>query len=248
MLDSHPDIIAAEETTIFRQEVCVPLSKTQPPAPGVTDPTAIQLRLKTLESVPVECLRRLRQNYFSSMERCLGQPTADRLLVDKNPEFSMLTNGFHRVFPEARLLVALRDPRDVCLSCFMLYLPPNINLRQTANYSLSDIVEQYVEEMALWRTRAPLISGRYLEVRYEDMVEDLASTARKILDFLGVSWDPQVLRFHERAQQKVLRHGNYGSVSQPIYQRARQRWRHCGEYFQPYLEKLAPFVKAFGYE
>jgi hypothetical protein len=51
-----------------------------------------------------------------------------------------------------------------------------------------------------------------------------------------------------RAKEKVLRHGNYGDVSQPFYQRARQRWRHYEKYFQPYLEKLEPFVKAFGYE
>jgi hypothetical protein len=160
----------------------------------------------------------------------------------------LLLSGFPRVFPEAKFLVALRDPRDVCLSCFTLNLPATIEIQRTSYFKLSDIVDKYVEEMTIWRTLAPLMQGRYLEVRYEDMVEDLESVARKTLDFLGVPWDPGVLRFHERAQQKVMSHGNYKDVSQPIYQRARQRWRNYEKYFEPYQEKLAPFVKAFGYD
>ena len=52
---------------------------------------------------------------------------------------------------------------------------------------------RYAETMSLWRTLAPLLPGRYLEIRYEDMVEDLESVARKTLDFLGVPWDARVL-------------------------------------------------------
>jgi hypothetical protein len=182
------------------------------------------------------------------MERCLGEPIAGRMLVDKNPALWMLISGFPRVFPEAKFLVALRDPRDVCLSCFTLNFPPRFEIQRTAYFNLSDIVDKYVEEMTLWRTLAPLMQGRYLEVRYEDMVEDLESVARKTLDFLGLPWDPGVLRFYEQAQQKVMSHGNYKDVSQPVYQRARQRWRNYEKYFEPYQKKLEPFVKAFGYE
>ena len=248
VLDAHPDIVTAEETRIFFMEVCLPLAKARPPEPDAADIAAFQLNLEAVEAAPVELLRRLRENYFRSMERCLGEPIAGRMLVDKNPALWMLISGFPRVFPEAKFLVALRDPRDVCLSCFTLYLPPRIEIQRTAYFNLSDIVDKYVEEMTLWQTLAPLMQGRYLEVRYEDMVEDLESVARKTLDFLGVPWDPAVLRFHERSQQKVMAHGNYKDVSQPVYQRARQRWRNYEKYFEPYQKKLEPFVKAFGYE
>jgi hypothetical protein len=248
VLDAHPDIVATEETLIFRQDVCVPFSKTQPFDPDLPDSTAIQLKLNTLETAPTELLRRLRGNYFSSMERCLGKPIAGRLLVDKNPVLSMLTNGFPRVFPEAKLLVALRDPRDVCLSCFMQYVPERVDIRRTSHFNFSDLVEQYIEEMSIWQKLAPLMADRYLEVRYEDMVEDLESVARKTLEFLGLPWEPGVLRFHERAEQKVFRLSNYADVSKPVYKRSRQRWRNYEKFFEPYQEKLAPFVKAFGYD
>ena len=57
-----------------------------------------------------------------------------------------------------------------------------------------------------------------------------------------------MLRFHEQADQKVMQVPNYKEVSKPVYKRARQRWRNYEKYFEPYQEKLAPFVKAFGYE
>ncbi len=102
--------------------------------------------------------------------------------------------------------------------------------------------------MSVWRTLAPLMPSRYLEVRYEDMVDDLESVARKTLDFLGVPWDERVLGFNEHARKKLVRSPTYADVTKPIYQRARGRWRNYQKYLEPHLEKLEPFVKAFGYE
>ena len=69
------------------------------------------------------------------MELCLGQPIGNRLLIDKKPAFSLMALGFQRIFPEIKFIVALRDPRDVCLSCFMQYFTP-INLRNAAFFNL----------------------------------------------------------------------------------------------------------------
>jgi len=80
------------------------------------------------------------------------------------------------------------------------------------------------------------------------MVEDLESVARRTLDFLGVAWDERVLRFDEHARQKLVRSPTYADVTQPVYKRARGRWRNYRKYLEPHLEKLEPFVKAFGYE
>jgi hypothetical protein len=102
--------------------------------------------------------------------------------------------------------------------------------------------------MGAWQTIAPRMRNPYLEVRYEDMVEDLESVARKTLDFLGVTWDAQVLGFDEHAQKKVVRSPTYADVTQPVYKRAVGRWRHYQKYLEPHLAKLAPFAKAFGYE
>jgi hypothetical protein len=114
--------------------------------------------------------------------------------------------------------------------------------------ALGRTVDEYVALMSLWQKLKPMLEGRYLEVRYEDMVEDLDSVARKTLDFLGLPWDECVLGFDKHARQKVVRSPTYADVTQPIYKRAKGRWQHYQRYLEPYLPKLEPFVKAFGYE
>src|SRR5215470_4216690 len=152
------------------------------------------------------------------MERFLGKPIGERLLIDKNPSLTNLVPGLIRVFPETRFVAALRDPRDVCLSFFMQPLP--LNLVSSSYLTLEGTVEEYVSLMGIWRTMAARMPNPHLEVRYEDMVEDLESVARKVLDFLGVSWDARVLRFDEHARSKLVRSPTYADVTKPVFKGA----------------------------
>ena len=149
--------------------------------------------------------------------------------------------AFIRVFPETKFIVALRDPRDVVLSSFMQPQP-------LSDLTLEVVTDGYAFTMGFWRTVAPLMPAPCLLVRYEDMVDDLESVARKTLDFLGVSWDARVLGFDEHAKKKMVISPTYADVTQPVYKRAVGRWHNYQKYLEPYLDKLEPFVKAFGYE
>jgi tetratricopeptide (TPR) repeat protein len=237
VLDAHPDMVSAEETEIFYNDAYGPLLLGKP------DDTAMYAALVT--ATP-GTLQQSRQNYFRAMELSLGNPIAGRLLIDKNPSYTFLIPALIRIFPEIKFLIALRDPRDVVLSCFMQNLP--LNQVGAACLSLESTTEEYIALMGIWQTIAPRIRNPYLEVRYEDMVEDLESIARKTLDFLGVPWDVRVLGFDEHARQKVVRSPTYADVTQPVYKRAVGRWRHYQKHLEPHLAKLEPFVKALGYE
>jgi tetratricopeptide (TPR) repeat protein len=237
VLDSHPDIVSVEETTIFHDDAYVPLQHLLP------DKTPI---LSFLEPAPTGVLQRSRANYFRSVEGFLGKPVGERLLIDKNPSLTFMISAFIRIFPETKFLIALRDPRDVVLSCFMQCIKPG--QVSSAYLSMEDTVQEYTAMMSLWQTLAPLIKNHYLEVRYEDLVNDLESVARRTLDFLGVSWDARVLGFDEHARKKMVRSPTYADVTKPVYKGAVGRWRHYQKHLEPHLEKLAPFVKAFGYE
>jgi tetratricopeptide (TPR) repeat protein len=237
VLDSHPDIVSAEETEIFHDEAYVPLTQ------GMVEPRM----LPVLEAAKPEALRHSREQYFRYMELCLGRPIAGRLLIDKNPSLTFLVPALVRVFPEMKVLTALRDPRDVCLSCFM---QPFVPVAQTSSayLTLEGTVGEYIFLMSVWRAVAPMLKSSALEVRYEDMVEDLESVSRRALEFVGVAWDERVLAFHEHARQKTVRSPTYADVTKPVFKRAVGRWRNYEKYLAPYLEKLEPFVKAFGYE
>jgi hypothetical protein len=180
------------------------------------------------------------------MESHIGSPLNGRLLIDKNPGRHYLMPAMVRILPEIKFLVALRDPRDVVLSCFMQ--PHPISTGTVEFLDLGNSVTRYGRVMGMWQTLKPLLPNPVLEVRYEDMVADLESVARKSLDFLGVPWDAKVLGFDEHARNKLVRSPTYADVTQKIYKRAQGRWQHYQKYLEPHLAKLEPFVKAFGYE
>jgi len=238
VLDSHPDIVSADETRIFLDDTYTTLRRNLPEETPMLD---------GLDAASVETLRLARERYFQSMSLWLGRPPGERLLIDKNPSLQALIVTFVRLFPEARLIVALRDPRDTCLSCFMLPHWP-VNARIVSFLTFEGTVSTYTRVMGIWRTLKPLIKNPWLEVRYEDMVEDLEAVARKTLDFLGVSWDAKVLDFHEHARQKPVRSPTYADVARPVFKTAVGRWRNYQKYLEPFLPKLEPFAKAFGYE
>jgi hypothetical protein len=168
------------------------------------------------------------------------------MLIDKNPSLTVLIPAFVRVFPEAKFLVALRDPRDVCLSCFMQPLP--LGQVSAVFLTLEETVREYASAMGLWKAAAPCLGDMFLEVRYEDLVADLEGVSRRALQFLGVGWDERVLRFDEHARSKLVRSPTYAAVARPVSKGAIGRWRNYQKHLQPWLEALAPFVKAFGYE
>ncbi|HEV2209261.1 MAG TPA: sulfotransferase [Verrucomicrobiae bacterium] len=237
VLDSHPDMVSLEETTVFYDDAYMPLTRGRPDNDSF---------LSVVQAASPSALQHARAGYFRTAEQFLRQPIGSRLLMDKNPSLTFLIPLLIRIFPEIKLLIALRDPRDVCLSCFMQYMP--LTQGSAAYLSLEATVEDYTALMGMWTTIAPLIKNPFLEVRYEDMVEALEPVARRTLDFLGISWDARVLGFDEHARQKVVRSPTYADVAKPIYKSAVGRWRNYQKHLEPYLQALAPFAQAFGYE
>lgn len=237
VLDSHPDVVTAEETHILHDEAYLPLSRGFSPEASV---------LQVLESSPVRALQQSRQDYFHCTELFTGKMTDGKLLIDKNPALNVLIPAVVRIFPEAKFLVAIRDPRDVCLSCFMQ--PLSLNPVSSAYLSLEGTVAQYASVMGFWRTLLPKLRNAWMEIRYEDAVENLEAASRRVLSFLEVPWSEEVLRFHAHARSKPLRSPSYAEVTKPVFKTAVGRWRNYQKYLAPWVVKLDPFIKAYDYE
>ncbi len=237
VLDSHPEIASIEETQIFTTYAYNPLLRRLPGRP---------LMLDVLESAPTDALRQSRESYFATAGLHLGPPVGNRLLIDKNPSLNFFIPAFVRIFPETKFLVALRDPRDVCLSCFMQPIIP-LSPRSTSYLSLQGAVEEYAATMGIWRTLKPLVQSQGLEVRYEELVDNLEAASRRTLEFLGVAWDERVLQFDQHARGKRVRSPTYADVAKPVSKGAVGRWRNYEKYLQPHLKVLEPFLATFGY-
>jgi len=124
------------------------------------------------------------------------------------------------VFPDCRLIVALRDPRDVCLSCFMQDF--RLNSEMAHFLTLPDTARFYEVVMSFYLQLRPLIQVPHIEIRYEDTVADLTTQSQRLTEFLGVPWKKISCNFMSR----------HSSVKSPLRRMKRyanrlivKRWR-----------------------
>lgn len=188
----------------------------------------------------------MRDRYFNDIKGSF-QLHEGSILVDKFPLNIVYIPFILKLFPDAKIILALRHPHDVCLSCLMQDFV--INDAMANFYRIEDAALMYKNVMELWLAYSQQIPMNYISVRYEDVVTDLEKEARRIFDFIGVPWDDTALKFHEHAKKrkKGIFTPSYHQVSEKIYQRARYRWESYAEHLKPIFPTLEPFVKEFGY-
>jgi tetratricopeptide (TPR) repeat protein len=237
VLDSHHAVTSADELQVMSEMVYEPLGQFAQSGESVV---ATLDRLSPIELDP------LRRSYWSSMESALLRPLQGQLLLDKNPELTMLLPLVARAFPEMRIIFALRDPRDVVLSCYMQRLP--LNAVSVHYLTLEATAEKYARTMRAWLKLREIIKNPWLEVRYEETVADLPGQARRVLEFLDVPWDDAVLDYRRRAEQKHVHSPTYEAVTKPVYASSIGRWRNYERQLEPCQKILQPYVEAFGYE
>lgn len=165
--------------------------------------------------------------------------------IDKLP-LNIFHLGFVRwIFPRARILVALRDPRDVVLSCFQQSFRPN---RAMAHFlDIGSTVELYVTAMDLWLHYRDTVDD-WMEYRYEDLASEPEATTRRIFEHLGLAWTKNVIDAERRAGNRVIATPSHADVTEPIYRRSIGRWHNYRAHLEPVLSDLAPYVAKFGYE
>ena len=236
VLDSHPGLISSDEREVFGRDIFPAMWR----SPTTPIPTAA-----ALDAVPQERLKVQRERYFSYVAAALNQPLGDRVHLDKNPPMTLLIPGMLRLIPETRLLIALRDPRDVVVSCFMQYLPLNTN--SVCYLSLERTAARFVHDMQIWLHLRGLLRTPWLEVHYEDCVRHLETEARRALEFLDLPWDPGVLNYRDRLKEKAVSSPTYEAVSKPLYTSSIARWKNYEKHLEPCFEVLRPCIEAFGY-
>lgn len=236
VLRGHNELVSLEERDVMAQEVYMTLGRKA----GGNWPIPTMLDRANSEDI---CA--VRRTYMEHAAALLGEPLAGRMMLDKNPDLTMLIPVINRVFPEMKILIALRDPRDVCLSTFMM--PVDINPVSVSYLSLESTATKYAMAMRTWLRIREMTRSPWLEVKYEEAVADLEGQARRVLEFLGLPWDDRVLEFHKLAKEKPARSPTYEAVTRPVNSSAIGRWKNYAKYFEPVLEMLEPFIQAFGY-
>jgi len=236
VLKVHPEVVSTEERDIFSANIFPFLGRGKP-----NDYPVVQL----LDELPPSALVDARRRYERVVEAYQREPLAGRLHIDKNPAMNLMIPLVTRVFPETRLLITLRDPRDVILSSFLRYLPLT---PVSVNFlSLEGTVDKYLFDMQAWLRLRELIATPWLEIRYEQVIENLETEARRLFEFLGLTWNPAALSFHEEARRRPATSPSYAEVTSPIHRRATARWRNYERHLAPQLDRLGPILEALHY-
>ena len=186
------------------------------------------------------------QHYLEGIRSRASMIPSSATILDKLPLNLVFCRAIDQMFPDARLLVALRDPRDVVVSCLMQRFRLNAAMRNFD--TLEATVSLYEEVMGLWLESRETLAIPWHEYRYEDLISDQTSTVDGVLEFIGLDRHPTMEGYREIVASQEVATPSYRDVAEPIYNRAVGRWRAYERDMEPVLGRLAPFVEAFGYE
>ncbi len=193
-----------------------------------------------------EQIRNARDAYFETA-RTLTPLHPDKLLIDKNPLAMNQLPVFHRLFPDAKIIVALRHPCDVVLSCFVTNFKPN---NAMVNFlSLETTAELYDLSFGYLEQARELFKPAVHTTVYENIVADRDRELRPLFEFLGLAWDERVLDHQSTARSRGhIKTASYAQVVEPIYTRSAGRWRNYRKHLEPILPRLQPWIEKFGYD
>ncbi len=238
VMDAHSGVISSEEQQVFSRDI---LDASWKESHENVPPTT-----EAFDRIPVQKIQSLRHRYLSAMEEALDEPIGERMHIDKNPTHTLFIPAIVRLFPETQFLIALRDPRDVVVSCFFQYLP--LNPTSVSYLTWEATARRYALDMGVWlRLRGMLDAETWLEVRYEDLVRNLPAVARRTLEFLKLPWEESVLSYRERLAEKTVHSPTYLDVAKPLQVKPIGRWKNYARWLEPCLPGLERFVKEFGY-
>ena len=230
ILDSHPRFITLEEKPLLNEAMQEFLA----PEGGIA-------RLAALSEAQCEPYRAL---YWQRVREQAGD-VGGRIVVDQTPLNTLHLALIARLFPGAAIVFALRDPRDVVLSCFRRLFVVNpytfefLSLDRTARF-----YDATMRHALLAREKLPL---RFHDLRNEDLVADFDGRVRALCAFLEVDFDPAMAHFAERSKSRGVATPSATQIARGLSSDGIGQWRRYEAELEAVLPLLAPWVRHFDY-
>ena len=161
-------------------------------------------------------------------------------IIDKQLGNYLFTGWIPNLLPGARIIHCQRHPMDMCLSSWTKQFPPGTNGWADTLTGAGQLYRLYEQLMDHWRTTC---GDQLLEIHYEDLVADLEGTARRVLAFCELDWDPACLRFWENKRTALTLSND--QVRQPVYQSAKGRHVAWGDLLEPLRTALGDSVERY---
>lgn len=161
-----------------------------------------------------------------------GYGQREPFLINKTPLNFLYLGLIRLALPESRIIHLKRSPMDVCFAMFKTHF----RMGYPFSYSFDDLARYYGAYdrlMAHWRKCMP---DGFLDVAYEDVVDDLDGSARTMVSHCGLEWEERCLQFHAQATPSAT--ASASQVRRPIYRTSVARWRSYSEQLAPLAERL----------
>ena len=194
---------------------------------GLDADCGLPLDVATVARLADQQARALGERYLSETRayRRLGRP----LFIDKMPNNVWHIGLIQLILPNARIIDVRREPM-ACGFSNLKQLFGTIN--QEFTYDIAHVARHYRAYLDLMRHWGDVLPGRVLRVHYEDVVEDLEGSVRRMLDHCGLPFEVACLDFHQT--QRSVRTPSSEQVRQPIGREGLEQWRH----YEPWLGAL----------
>jgi len=230
ILAGHPDVRALEEAPTLATHYAEFLGSDQGCArlAGLTGPEADAWRARYWTEVKVQ-----------------GIETEGRLFLDKAPAGTLYLPLIAKLFPGAKVLFAVRDPRDVTLSCLRNAF--QMNAMTYAFTALEETAACYCACMAMAEVYRAVLPIDLIEVRHETLVEDFDAELARITGFLGLAPHPAMNDIAATAHRRSVRTPSAHQVRAGLSRRGLARWRAYATELAPVRDVLEPWVERFGY-
>ena len=218
ILASHPAVHGAGELPdIFR--IVNRLQPHEGPTPAYIDDLSVLTR---------SALDRSARTYLKSLAT---QSRSARRITDKQVFNFLYLGTIRAMFPDARVVHCVRDPRDVAVSCYFQSFMGRVYFANRLG-NIGVFHTAYRRLMEHWKS---VLDGPVLDVSYERLTADQEALSRELVDFVGLEWDDRCLRFHEH--RRTVETATIDQVRRPMYRSSVGRWRH-------YAAQLAPIMAA----
>jgi tetratricopeptide (TPR) repeat protein len=207
VLASHPLVFGGGELRLGRETF-------------VRIPAVLGRQEADLYCVPyldAAAIRRLAEEHLERLG-ALDGGRAERA-VDKLPDNYMYVGFLAALFPQATFIHCKRDLRDIAVSCWLTEFGSIPWANDIGGIAVR--FRQYVRLMRHWKEVLP---APIHEVVYEETVEDLEGTARRLIAACGLEWDPACLEYHRN--KRSVRTASVSQVRQPVYKKSVARWKH----------------------
>ena len=233
VLDAHPGLQSMDEQGLVLS--------------AVNEITKQDIRYPAeLAKLSAQFLDGLRASYWERARKRTRLRPGQRL-VDKVPLNLIFVPVIRRLFPNAPIILAIRHPCDVLLSCYLQHFgAPPLAL---ACRDLTTLARVYSRCFGFWYDQWPLLRPSSYELRYEQLTADLPAEVRKLSAFLELPWDEAMLAPHAHARAKgFISTPSYAQVVEPVSKRSVGRWKHYESHFGAEVRSLlTPWIERWGY-